>query len=92
MKVERIKLGVYKVICLAVKGHGYGVLFSCLLLSDELRHRHAFAFQISLLQSLQYFEHLAEPMAEILDVLDKEFDVSGVGDEVLRWGSHYSLS
>jgi condensin complex subunit 1 len=51
---------------------------------NELYHRHAFAFQISLLQSLQYFEHLAEPMAEILDVLDKEFDVSGVGDEVLR--------
>ncbi|KIM23633.1 hypothetical protein M408DRAFT_77324 [Serendipita vermifera MAFF 305830] len=67
MKVEKIKSSVYKVICLAVKGHG-----------------HAFAFQISLLQSLQYFEHLAEPMAEILDVLDKEFDVSGVGDEVLR--------
>lgn len=67
MKVEKIRLGVYKVICVAVKSHGHG-----------------FAFQISLLQCLQYFEHLSEPMAEILDVLDKEFDVSGVGDEVLR--------
>ncbi|KAG8832801.1 Condensin complex subunit [Serendipita sp. 399] len=67
MKIEKIKAGVYKSICVAVKGHGHG-----------------FAFQISLLQSLQYFEHLSEPMAEILDVLDKEFDVSGVGDEVLR--------
>lgn len=47
-------------------------------------YRHAFAFQISLVQSLQYFEHLAEPMAEILDLLDKEFDIGSAGDEVLR--------
>jgi condensin complex subunit 1 len=35
-------------------------------------------------QSLQYFEHLAEPMAEVLDLLDKEFDIGSAGDEVLR--------
>ncbi|KAG8845943.1 hypothetical protein FRB91_001313, partial [Serendipita sp. 411] len=75
MKVEKVKTGVYKVICVAVKGHGHG-----------------FAFQISLLQSLQYFEHLSEPMAEILDILDKEFDVSGVGDEILREISQKTFS
>jgi condensin complex subunit 1 len=36
------------------------------------------------MQSLQYYEHLAEPMAELLTVLAKEFDYSQLGDEVLR--------
>jgi hypothetical protein len=30
-------------------------------------------------------------MAEILDVLDKEFDVSGVGDEILRYAAFSSI-
>ncbi|EIN08162.1 hypothetical protein PUNSTDRAFT_102926 [Punctularia strigosozonata HHB-11173 SS5] len=67
MKAQNIKLGVYKVICLAVKHHG-----------------HALAAQISIMQSLQYYEHLSEPMAECLAVLAKEFDHSQLGDEVLR--------
>ena len=29
MKGEKIKVGVYKVICLAVKGHGYMLLLFC---------------------------------------------------------------
>ena len=57
MKSQPIKLGVYKIICLAVKHHG-----------------HALAAQISIMQSLQYYEHLSEPMAECLAVLAKEFD------------------
>jgi condensin complex subunit 1 len=67
MKSQNIKLGVYKVICLAVKHHG-----------------HALAAQISIMQSLQYYEHLSEPMAECLAVLAKEFDHAQLGDEVLR--------
>jgi len=31
-------------------------------------------------------------MAEILDVLDKEFDVSGVGDEILRYAIFLSMN
>ncbi|KIJ36936.1 hypothetical protein M422DRAFT_178703 [Sphaerobolus stellatus SS14] len=67
MKREEIRLGVYKVICLAVKHHGHG-----------------FGAQISIMQCLQYFEHLSEPMAEALTVLAKEFDHSQLAEEILR--------
>ena len=67
MKSQPIKMGVYKVICLAVK-----------------HHTHALAAQISIMQSLQYYEHLSEPMAECLTVLAKEFDYAQLGDDILR--------
>ncbi|KAI0074195.1 hypothetical protein K474DRAFT_1665696 [Panus rudis PR-1116 ss-1] len=67
MKQQPIRLGVYKVICLAVKHHG-----------------HTLAAQITIMQSLQYYEHLSEPMAECLTVLAKEFDHPQLGDEILR--------
>jgi condensin complex subunit 1 len=67
MKHQSIRLGVYKVICLAVKHHGHGL-----------------AAQITIMQSLQYYEHLSEPMAECLAILGKEFDHSQLGDEILR--------
>ncbi|KAI0941851.1 hypothetical protein AcV7_002423 [Taiwanofungus camphoratus] len=67
MKSQPIRLGVYKVICLAVKHHG-----------------HALAAQISIMQSLQYYEHLSEPMAECLTILAKEFDHAQLGDEIMR--------
>lgn len=67
MKVTDIRLGVYKVICLAVKHHGHG-----------------FGAQISIMQCLQYYEHLSEPMAEALTVLAKEFDHSQLAEEILR--------
>ncbi|RDB27013.1 Condensin complex subunit 1 [Hypsizygus marmoreus] len=67
MKSQNIKLGVYKVICLAVKHHG-----------------HSLAVQIMIMQFLQFWEHLPEPMAECLTVLAKEFDHAQLGDEILR--------
>ncbi|KAH9963997.1 non-SMC mitotic condensation complex subunit 1-domain-containing protein [Lactifluus volemus] len=67
MKSQPIKLGVYKVICLAVKHHGHGP-----------------AAQTAIMQSLQYYEHLSEPMAECLNVLLKEFDHAQLGEEILR--------
>lgn len=75
MKVSEIKLGVYKIICLAVKTHG-----------------HTFSAQISIMQSLQYFEHLSEPMAEILAVLQKEFDHTQLAEEVLRYVPLYRIN
>ncbi|KAG9309978.1 non-SMC mitotic condensation complex subunit 1-domain-containing protein [Chiua virens] len=38
-------------------------------------HGHAVAAQISIMQSLQYYEHLSEPMAELLSFLAKDFDL-----------------
>ncbi|KAG8948308.1 Condensin complex subunit, partial [Tulasnella sp. 419] len=67
MKSQEVKLGVCKVICLAVKNHG-----------------HAFGAQISMMQCLQYFEHLAEPIAEILTILSSEYDHTQLTEEILR--------
>lgn len=67
MKNQEVRLGVYKVICLAVKHHG-----------------HALAAQISIMQSLQFYEHLSEPMAECLAVLAHEFNHAQLGEEILR--------
>lgn len=67
LKSNEIKLGIYKVICLAVKFH-----------------QHAFGAQTSIIQNLTYFEHLSEPMAELLAILEKEFDFGQLGEEILR--------
>lgn len=48
------------------------------------KHGHGFGAQISIMQCLQYFEHLSEPMAEILAVLHKEFDHTQLAEEILR--------
>ena len=45
---------------------------------------HAFGAQTSIVQNLTYFEHLSEPMAELLEMLEKEFDYGQLGEEVLR--------
>jgi condensin complex subunit 1 len=47
-------------------------------------HSHSITAQASIVQSLQYYEHLSEPMAELLAVLAKEFDHSQLAEEVLR--------
>ncbi|GFZ43762.1 hypothetical protein JCM24511_01482 [Saitozyma sp. JCM 24511] len=45
---------------------------------------HAFGAQTTIIQNLTYFEHLSEPMAELLEMLEKEFDYGQLGEEVLR--------
>lgn len=40
--------------------------------------------QTSIMQNLTYFEHLSEPMAELLAILEKEFDYTQLTEEVLR--------
>lgn len=47
-------------------------------------HGQAFAVQTSIMQALAYYEHLPEPMAELLTYLRTEFDYERLGDEVLR--------
>ncbi|KAJ7219999.1 non-SMC mitotic condensation complex subunit 1-domain-containing protein [Mycena pura] len=47
-------------------------------------HGHSLAAQITIVQSLQFYEHLSEPMAECLTILAKEFDHAQLGDEILR--------
>ncbi|KAH7878618.1 non-SMC mitotic condensation complex subunit 1-domain-containing protein [Lentinula edodes] len=45
---------------------------------------HAATAQILLMQRLQYHEHLAEPIAECLTLLAKEYDHTQLGDEIIR--------
>ena len=42
------------------------------------------ASQISVVQNLTYFEHLAEPMAEYLHILAEQYDYAQLADEILR--------
>ncbi|RAL62034.1 hypothetical protein DID88_002522 [Monilinia fructigena] len=53
----------------AIRMHAFKVL--CISVKH---HGHGYAAQISIVQNLTYFEHLAEPMAEFLHILNKEFN------------------
>ncbi|BFZ56733.1 condensin complex non-SMC subunit Cnd1 [Savitreella phatthalungensis] len=44
----------------------------------------AFAAQTSVVQALQYFEHVADPVAELLQVLSEQYDYGQFSDEILR--------
>jgi hypothetical protein len=83
MKDENIRLGVYKAICLAVKHHDHASsklnsLLRLLMLIFSV------GAQVLIMQSIQLHEHLAEPMAEVLSVLNKEFDYPQLTEAVLR--------
>lgn len=67
MKNPKIRMRVYKIICVAIKHHG-----------------HAFGAQTTIVQNLQYFEHLPEPMAELLQILAEQYDFPQLTDEILR--------
>lgn len=47
-------------------------------------HGQAFSAQTTVIQMLQYFEHVPECMAELLQVLGEQFDYTQLTDEVLR--------
>ncbi|KAI9816571.1 MAG: Condensin complex subunit [Pycnora praestabilis] len=47
-------------------------------------HGHAYGAQISIIQNLTYFEHLSEPMAELLHILSEQYDYPQLADEILR--------
>lgn len=36
------------------------------------------------MQSLSYFDHLSEPMAEFLQILAEQYDYPQLADEILR--------
>jgi condensin complex subunit 1 len=40
--------------------------------------------QTSIVQSLTYFEHLSEPMAEFLHILAEQYDYPQLSDEILK--------
>ncbi|CAG8579451.1 5283_t:CDS:10 [Ambispora gerdemannii] len=46
-------------------------------------YNHAFGAQTTIIQNLQYYEHLSEPMAEFLEVLANQFDHTQLAEEIL---------
>ncbi|KAF8556860.1 hypothetical protein OG21DRAFT_1506074 [Imleria badia] len=67
-----------------MKDHGIKMNVYKVICIAVKHHGHAAAAQISIMQSLQYYEHLSEPMAELLSHLAKDFDHAQLGDEILR--------
>ncbi|KAH9478251.1 Condensin complex subunit 1 [Psilocybe cubensis] len=58
-------------------------VFKVICLSVK-HHNQAMAVQITIMQSLQFYEHLSEPLAECLIILSNEFASTQLADEVLR--------
>jgi hypothetical protein len=95
MKTHDIKMGIYKIICVAAKNHGqaFGAFNPFLFCLVPLRRRltllcfrsQTTGVQMTIMQNLQYAEHLSEPMAELVTLLNKEFDYSQLGEDVLRY-------
>ena len=67
MKVNSIRMLMFKSIANLVKFHG-----------------HASVIQNSVLQSLMYYTHLPGYMAELLHILDEQYDYNVLTEEVLR--------
>ncbi|CAG8974748.1 hypothetical protein HYALB_00000359 [Hymenoscyphus albidus] len=63
----------------AIRMHAFKLL--CIAVKH---HGHGYAAQISIVQNLTYFEHLAEPMAEFLHILAEQYDYPQLVDEILR--------
>ena len=40
--------------------------------------------QTSVIQNLSYFEHLSEPMAELLQILSEQYDYPQLTEDTLR--------
>ncbi|KAB8236728.1 Condensin complex subunit [Aspergillus alliaceus] len=68
-----------RVKSMAIRMHAFKVL--CVAVKH---HGHAFGAQTSIVQSLTYFEHLSEPMAEFLHILAEQYDYPQLSDEILK--------
>ena len=72
---------IFKFVCLAVKHQGQapGIVY---FLSPKLTFFPA--AQVIIIQSIQYYEHLGDPMAELLLVLAEQYDYTQLTEEILR--------
>lgn len=60
-------------------------MFCFKVLCIAIKHNgHALGAQTSIVQNLTYFEHLSEPMAELLHILSEQYDHPQLSSEVLR--------
>ena len=63
----------------ALRMHAFKVL--CVAIKH---HGHAFGAQTAIIQNLTYYEHLAEPMAEFLNILAEQYDYPQLAEEVMK--------
>lgn len=63
----------------AIRMHAFKVL--CVAIKH---HGHAFGAQTAIIQNLTYYEHLAEPMAEFLNILAEQYDYPQLAEEVMK--------
>ncbi|KAL3486176.1 armadillo-type protein [Aspergillus germanicus] len=68
-----------RVKSMTIRMHAFKVL--CIAVKH---HGHGFGAQTSIVQSLTYFEHLSEPMAEFLHILAEQYDYPQLSDEILK--------
>ncbi|CAK3900817.1 probable subunit of condensin complex [Lecanosticta acicola] len=71
----------------AIRMHAFKVL--CVAIKH---HGHAYGAQTSIIQNLTYFEHLAEPMAEFLQILAEQYDYAQLAEEVMKELSNKEFS
>lgn len=71
----------------AIRMHVFKVL--CVAIKH---HGHAYGAQTSVIQNLTYFEHLAEPMAEFVNILAEQYDYSQLAEEVMKELSNKEFS
>lgn len=71
----------------AIRMHAFKVL--CVAIKH---HGHAFGAQTSIIQNLTYFEHLAEPMAEFLNILSEQYDYPQLAEDVMKELSNKEFS
>lgn len=71
----------------AIRMHAFKVL--CVAIKH---HGHAHGAQTSIIQNLTYFEHLAEPMAEFLNILAEQYDYPQLAEEVMKELSNKEFS
>lgn len=71
----------------AIRMHAFKVL--CIAIKH---HGHAYGAQTSIIQNLTYFEHLAEPMAEFLNILSEQYDYAQLAEEVMKELSNKEFS
>lgn len=71
----------------AMRMHAFRVL--CVAIKH---HGHAYGAQTSIIQNLTYFEHLAEPMAEFLQILAEQYDYPQLAEEVMKELSNKEFS
>lgn len=85
VKSSDMRMHVFKVLCMAIKHHGHAFgMKPHLNPIPEFDAHTIIGAQTSIVQSLSYFDHLSEPMAEFLQILAEQYDYPQLIDEILR--------